>query len=581
MDEMIFKPSRYVDVPHIDLLSWTFGNPEYDLNKPLFINAYNESESISYHQAKCSVRKLIAGFRALGLKAGDSVCLHSFNNVNYSLIYLAVVGFGGRFVGSNPSWTSSELIHLFTLSEVKCVLTEPGFLSSVLPATKEVGISSPNVFIFSSSTEDQSSSSDLKLWTSLLDHGEEDWISFNDEKQAKATTVALMSTSGTTGMPKAAEISHYAQIAQSIMLYDSKEKPYQVIRLLCLPQFHAFNAPIAHIAPLREGHTTYVMKRYQPAKYTEFISRYKISETTMVNPIIFNLLALPESERAALDSLRFVWCGGVALDAVVQNKLSGILNPDAIVAQVYGMTEIGWIVTMHFPEKDDTGSVGRLLPSMEAKIMDPLTNLPITTHSIPGEIYLRGPSLMTSYISNPHATKETIIDGWLASGDIGYVSPEGKWYVTDRKKELIKVRGWQVSPTELEACLLGHPMVKDVAVVGVDEGDERGEVPRAYVVLEGGEEWIMMDDKGDLNEKGGTRFNGINGNTEMQEDIKLYLKGRLATYKVLAGGVKFVSRIPRSAAGKTLRKVLKDGQKAENGIGALQGAVYSNGHAGK
>ncbi|KAG9237504.1 hypothetical protein BJ875DRAFT_395094 [Amylocarpus encephaloides] len=532
----MFQPPQYFDIPHLDLLSWTLGNTNYDLDKPLFVNARDPIESVSYNQATSYIRKLIAGFRAKGLQSGDSVCLHSFNSVYYSLIYLSVIGFGGRFVGSNPAYTIAELEHLFRITGVSLVLTEPDLLHNVLVAAKVNAIPESKILGFSSSG--QPCSTELDSWRSLLQHGEIDWETFDDEERAKGTIVALMSTSGTTGMPKAAEISHYSQVAQSVMLYDSEAKQYPIRRLLCLPQFHAFNAPLAHLAPLREGHTTYVMRRYHPKQYTQFLAQYQITETTMVNPIIFNLLSMPDTEHASLDSLRFVWCGGVTLDASVQNKLSSILNPEAAVAQVWGMTEVGWITTMHYPEKDTTGAVGRLLPNTEAKLLDPIDGTPITQHSTRGEIYIRSPSVMTAYVSNSSATEETIMNGWLRTGDIGYVSEDGKWYVVDRAKELIKVRGWQVSPTEIEACLSTHPKIRDAAVIGVDFGDEKGEVPRGYVVLESSSESKL---------------------TNMERELKSYLSGRLANYKALDGGVKIVKSIPRSAAGKILRKVLKEG----------------------
>ncbi|KAH8676590.1 hypothetical protein BGZ60DRAFT_260185 [Tricladium varicosporioides] len=537
----MFEPDCYLEIPFVDLLSWTFGNTDYDLDKPLFINAQDEAEFVSHHQARTYVRKLIAGLRANGLQPGNSVCLHSFNSVYYSLIYLAVIGAGGIFVGSNPAYTTLELTHLFTISNVRFVLTEPDFLDNIISAAGKEGLCRSNIFIFN--TKEAVVYPGIKLWTTLLNHGSEDWVSFDDEHLSKSTTAALMSTSGTTGLPKAAEISHYGQVSQSILLYDSQEKPYEVKRLLCLPQFHAFNAPLAHIAPLREGHTTYVMNRYHPEDYLQFLERYQITETTMVNPIVFNLFSLPSSQIKCLSSLRFVWCGGVTLDASVQDKLQGILHSDATVAQVWGMSEIGWVTTVKYDRELENmaGSVGRLLPNMEARILDQ-SGSDLLTESMPGEILIRGPSLMTSYLNNPSATNETIIDGWLHTGDIGYVK-NGYWFVVDRAKELIKVRGWQVSPTELEAVLLGHEMVSDCAVVGVDFGDERGEVPRAWVVL-------CQRNQG---------VDTVNGEgRSMQDELKDYLGSRLAKYKALYGGVKIVEKIPRSAPGKILRKVLKE-----------------------
>jgi acyl-coenzyme A synthetase/AMP-(fatty) acid ligase len=139
------------------------------------------------------------------------------------------------------------------------------------------------------------------------------------------------------------------------------------MRLLCLPQFHAFAGPLFHIAPLREGHTTYIMKRFNLEQYLEYISLFGITETTMANPIILSVLGLKQSAAEDLRSLRYVWTAGAPLAGSVQNRLGDLLHEDAIVSQVWGMTEIGWITTFHYPEKDRSGSVGRLLPGVEAR----------------------------------------------------------------------------------------------------------------------------------------------------------------------------------------------------------------------
>lgn len=156
----------------------------------------------------------------------------------------------------------------------------------------------------------------------------------------------------------------------------------------------------------------------------------------------------------------------------------------------------------------------------------------ITEDNKRGDILVRSPSIMHYYRSNPTATAETIVDGWLHTGDIGYQN-QGKWYIVDRAKDLIKVRGWQVSPAELEACLVEHPSIRDAAVIGFDAKDDRGELPRAYIVLE--------VDAGEVDD----------------EDVKSYLKGRLANYKALAGGVRRLDAIPRSASGKILKPILR------------------------
>lgn len=208
----------------------------------------------------------------------------------------------------------------------------------------------------------------ITSWRSLLDHDEEDWIAFDDEETAKSTVAAMLTTSGTTGLPKAAEISHHALVAQSQLInMDTEHKPYQIRRLLSLPQFHAFAGPLMNISPLLNNIPTYIMKRFSMDGFVDLIEKYDITETAIVNPILLGLVSLDHARQQLLQSLRTVWIAGARLDGDTQNKLQDILHSNARICQVWGMTEIGWISTTLYPEKDVTGAVGRLLPDFEAR----------------------------------------------------------------------------------------------------------------------------------------------------------------------------------------------------------------------
>lgn len=188
------------------------------------------------------IKKLIAGLLAQGIRPGDSVCVHSFNNVSvfsssndyltylvqvyYTLVYLAIIGARGCFVGSNPAYTSYELNHLFDTTITKIIIVEPNFLKNVLPAAAQNGITDNKIFVFD--TDGSSFPAEYKSWWTLQDYSSADWHVFDDEVESKSTMTALMSTSGTTGLPKAAAVSNYALIAHNIMCYDSKDKPYDV-----------------------------------------------------------------------------------------------------------------------------------------------------------------------------------------------------------------------------------------------------------------------------------------------------------------------------------------------------------------
>lgn len=212
----------------------------------IFVDAQDPSSFISRRAAKVTVKKLIAGLLAAGVQPGDSICVHAINNVRtptllscientcihahqvyYTLVYLAIIGAQGCFVGSNPAYTSYEIKHLLRTSGTQFVICSPELFKNLLPAAHECGVVEEKIYVFNVNGGAPSPEG-FKTWWSLQEHGETDWNSFDDEIESKSTMAALMTTSGTTGLPKAAALSHYSLVAQNIMCYDSKEKPYKV-----------------------------------------------------------------------------------------------------------------------------------------------------------------------------------------------------------------------------------------------------------------------------------------------------------------------------------------------------------------
>ncbi|KAH7308818.1 hypothetical protein BKA65DRAFT_610605 [Rhexocercosporidium sp. MPI-PUGE-AT-0058] len=517
----------------MDLVSWTFENLRTDENKPLYIDPSNPSRSLSFAQTRNRVRQLIAGFSAHGIEQNTCICVVSLNDVNYTSLYLSIVGSNFRFTGANPGYTARELSHHLRITEARYILTSLKSLSVSLSAAEECNIPPSNIFVLNFAGEDIPLTQ--QSWEKLLCHGTMDWVRGGGE----AREAAYVSTSGTSGLPKAAVIGHGYLISQGEVVEDllrKKEGKLQegaegeIKSLIALPPFHVFTMPLQHAVPLRTGIPAYIMPRFEEAAFVGAIERFGITHTIVVPPI---MMTLSKHDRGELNSLRTVFVGGSCASEGMQMQLHGAMSDEARIVQVYGMTETGWATCWAKKENDGSGSVGQAIDGTTLRLVDISGNV-VQKDGVTGEIQIHNPHAMKGYLNNAHATAEArTSDGWIRTGDVGYIQ-DGNWYVIDRAKDLIKVRGWQVSPAEIEAVLLEHPLIEDAGVIASSKNDECGEVPLAFVVRRANE--------------------AIDENA-----VKEFLGTRLAKYKNV-DEVEFVDAIPRNPTGKILRRVLRDGR---------------------
>jgi acyl-CoA synthetase (AMP-forming)/AMP-acid ligase II len=344
-------------------------------------------------------------------------------------------------------------------------------------------------------------------------------------------------------MPKALDMTHYNFIAQHTIVMDYKPRPYPIRRLLCNPMFHVSQVPRAHTSPFRGGHVTFVMRRFELAPWLKAIEEFEITECNMVPMMVVQILTSGLATPRTFQSIRNAWSGAAPLDKALQVRFKKLMRDDAPFNQVWGMSETSCIATMnYYPKYDPSGSVGWFIPTLDGKLVDDAGN-DISGWGARGELCVRGPIIVNGYFENPEANRRDWDDeGYFHTGDIAYAEgPENRRiYIVDRKKELIKVRGFQVAPAELEAVLLGHPEVTDAAVVGVQESKETSELPRAYLVKR-------------------------QGSKLSEEEIFNFSSKRLAKYKRLDGGIKFVDEIPKNSSGKILKNQLRERARKEIG----------------
>ncbi|KAF2270820.1 acetyl-CoA synthetase-like protein [Lojkania enalia] len=511
---MPFLAKEIIDIPTKDILSWISDGPEYDQSKPLYTDATNPSNSISAARAKRLIKQLIRGFQEAGLKKGDTVLIHSFNNIFYPIIVLGIIGFGGVYI-----------------SKAKFVISEPEILDRIKHAASECSIPPSRILILNS--PDTSAPPDSQSWMTLLQHGEANWLSFNDLQISESTPAMLLFLSGTTGLPKAAILSHYNLVAQHTVTFEYRPRPYTLSRPIPLPMFHAATAPSTHISPLRSGHEQYIARRFEVNSYLDHIENYKITDLTLVPPMVTAIVSLPIDDsikKRKLHHVKMAVGGAAPLDKAMQARHQALLPPDAPFTQIRAMTETSCYASLfYYPENDDTGSVGRFVPNLDVKLIDDYGN-DVSGQGVRGELCVRGPTVIKSYVDVPRE-RDFDNDGYFRTGDVLRCEEDtGKWYIVDRKKELIKVRGFQVAPAELEGVLLEHDGVPDAAVIGLPSQEGDSELPRAYVVKK--QDWMS---------------------------------NRLARYKRLEGGVKFVEAILKTLSGKIMKRVLREQARKEVG----------------
>lgn len=431
---MPFPAKEHVDIPTKDILSWTFDHISYDWDDPIYVNGKNPKDSISARQAHSMIRKLTAGFKALGVRKGDCVCMNSFNDIHYPMFFLGLIGAGGVFSGVNPAYTAYELAHTLKIAKVKWILTQPNMLDNVVKAFEQNGQPKENIIIFNPNGE--KAPSGFKQWKDLLQHGEQDWIRFNDKETSANTPAARLFSSGTTGLPKAADLTHYNLIAQHTLVYEVAPRPWRIRRLLNLPMFHAATAPFAFTSCLRAGVYSVVLARFDPEEWFWAHQEYQITDLGVVPPLAIMAINHPLNKKYSLKSVQIASVGAAPLDKQPQARMQALIGNDVPFTQVWGMTETSCIATRFpYPEKDTTGSVGRPMPNLDLKLIDD-AGKDISGYDVRGELCIRGPTVVRGYFENPEANKrDWDSEGYFHTGDIAICDGKTQlWYIVDRKK---------------------------------------------------------------------------------------------------------------------------------------------------
>jgi acyl-CoA synthetase (AMP-forming)/AMP-acid ligase II len=485
-----------------------------------------------------------------GIKEEEVVLIFSPNHVDYPPAIWATHRLGGIVSGANPTYTSEELLHQIQVVKATLIIAHPSSLHTALSAARVAGIPSDRVITFGESTQ--------PTVESIIQLGLRNEPAFVERRLKKGegkTKVAFLNfSSGTTGKPKAVAIAHYAplvnvvQIAQYTKVNENyapweeqRFRPNDIIAGV-LPFFHIYGLVFSVYAVPFFGMSLVVIPKFSFTDFLKSIERHRITHLPLVPPQIVLLCKHPAVNNYDLSGIRFLISGAAPLSAELVNQLMKVI-PNAQIGQGYGLTESATSLSMYPVDQKIgiPGSAGQLLPGVVARVVKPDGSL--AGFNEPGELRVKTPSLALGYWNDERATKETFVEGWLCTGDEVIIREDKEIFIIDRLKEMMKVRGFQVAPAELEGCILDHRDVADTCVVPILD-DYSGEVPLAFVVLRAPAADRVRKDSREAD--------------KVKASIIKHVADNKVAYKHLAGGVEFIDVIPKNPSGKLLRRVLRD-----------------------
>lgn len=469
----------------------------------------------TFQQLDELIHSFAGGLQASGFGKGDTLALMAPNIAEYAIVFHGVAVAGGTVTTINPTYGPEEVRFQLQDAGASRLITIGMFADTAREAI--AGTAVDEVLTLDGAEGTRSA---LELLGSPIEQVPVD---------VHEDVVVLPYSSGTTGLPKGVMLTHYnlvANIEQTLATINLTEDE---VALAFLPFFHIYGMQVLMNTCLARGVTIVTMPRFDLEQALSIVQEHRITRFFAVPPVVLALAKHPLVDQYDLSSLKQVFSGAAPLGAELAAEAAARIGCEVV--QGYGMTELS-PVSHATPEGDfRPGTSGVTVPNTEIRIVDPATGEDQDVGGR-GELWIRGPQVMKGYLNNPEATRATIDeDGWLHTGDVAVVDEHHHVSIVDRVKELIKYKGFQVPPAELEALLIAHPKIADVAVVGVPD-DEAGELPKAFIVPAPGAELT-------------------------EDEVKAHVAEHVASYKQVRI-VEFVDAIPKSPSGKILRRLLRE-----------------------
>ena len=509
------SPLPAVDIPVAPVTEFVLRRVNDHPEKPALIDG-TTGRTYSFAELSDVIHRLAGGLVARGFAPGDTLALMAPNLPEYAIIFHAVAVAGGVVTTVNPTYGADEVA--FQLRDAGA--TELVTIGMFAEVAKEAitGTEISEVITI-----------DGVAGTTALDS------IFGDPIQQSPVNpvddvVVLPYSSGTTGLPKGVMLTHHNLVANICQCdHAIVYQPDGEVALAFLPFFHIYGMQVLMNGLLANGVTVVTLPRFDLDQALSLVQEHRITRFFAVPPVVLALAKHPAVDSYDLSSLVQVFSGAAPLGAEIAMEAEKRIGCEVV--QGYGMTELSPVSHATPPGMFKAGSSGVTVSNTESRIVDPDTgeDQPFGER---GELWVRGPQVMKGYLNNPEATAATLdSDGWLHTGDVAIIDEDHHMTIVDRVKELIKYNGFQVPPAELEALLITHPKVNDVAVIGIPD-ESAGELPKAFIVRSPGSEVTA-------------------------EDLQAFVAEHVASYKHIRL-VEFIDEIPKSASGKILRRLLRD-----------------------
>jgi long-chain acyl-CoA synthetase len=522
--ELFRPPLDIPDMPYDQLLRRA---AELQPTRPAII--YHDL-SLTYREVVSMVNSIANGLRNLGLKKGDRICLLTLNRPEYSITFNAAASIGAVVSPMNPAYKDREVGYQLENSEAKAILIQRELLPLLQLVLSQKSLPNLKHILVTGDTTPENMPNAVPFAKLLRESSPQrpEPVQIDPDD-----LLALPYSSGTTGLPKGTMLSHRNLASNHIQFLTVLQLVPTDVALLFLPFYHIYGVMLTG-SFLAGGGTQIMMERFDMLQSLELCEKYNVNYYFAVPPIILALANAP-IDLSKMKTVKYVFSGAAPLPLDPARKLQE--KTGIMVVQGYGMTEASPLT--HSQPRDPAlvrlDSVGMPIHNTAQKIVDIETGERELPQGEDGEIIIRGPQVMQGYWKAPEETARALRNGWLYTGDIGHVDADGYTYIVDRKKEMIKYKGFGIAPAELESLLMEHPAVMDSAVIGIHD-EEAGELPKGFVVIRP-------------------------GHNVTPDEILAFANGKLAGYKKIHM-IEFIDAIPKVASGKILRRELKEREKA-------------------